>query len=84
MNAPNPWTPEKRTKVKRRIDDEADLAAKRLGASHVTIIAFYEQGEYTHMMDGGTAPSGMDDVYKLMLSVRNILKESGGEDIKVQ
>lgn len=81
---PNPWTPEKRSQVRRKIDKEAKRAAARLGASHVTIIAFFSDGEYEHMLDGGTAPMAAGDVYKQMTEVREILKQSGGEDVQIQ
>lgn len=79
-----PWTPDRRARIKRKIDSEADRAASRLGASHVTIIAFFQDGEYMHMLDGGTAPMAANEVYKQMTGVREILKQSGGEDVKVQ
>jgi hypothetical protein len=53
----NPWTPEKRSSVKRKIDKEAARAAARLGAKTVLVIAFFADGEYLHLQDGGTALS---------------------------
>jgi hypothetical protein len=76
-----PWAPEKRNFVKRKIDKEAARAAARLGAKSVLIIAFFEDGEFLHMQDGGTAPMSTADLYKKLATAEIILDESGGEDV---
>lgn len=80
---PTPWTPEKRSATKRKIDKEAKRAAERLGAATVAIIAFFPDGEFLHMQDGGTAPMGFKDLYAKMCSAMNILEQSAGEDVPV-
>lgn len=79
--SPTPWTPEKRSNIKRKIDKEAARAAARLGAATVTIIAFFPDGEYLHMQDGGTAPMPSLDLYTKLATASTILNESGGEDV---
>jgi hypothetical protein len=76
-----PWTPERRSVIKRRIDKEAARAAARLNATTVLIVAFFEDGEYLHMQDGGSAPIDFSHVYKTLASATEILKESSGEDV---
>jgi hypothetical protein len=74
---------ERRSAMKRKIDKEAKRAAVRLGASHVTIIAFFSDGEYLHMQDGGDAPMPADDLYKHMATAVQILDASGGDDVAI-
>lgn len=76
-----PWTPEKRAAVKRKIDKEAARTAARLGAAGVTIVAFFPDGEHLHMLDGGMSPMPHDELYKRLLTATEILKDSGGEDV---
>lgn len=78
-----PWDKEKRAQVKRKIDKEARRAADRLGAQGVMIIAFFKQGEYAHVLDGGEAPMPYEEVYKKMVTGYGVVKESGGEDVEV-
>jgi hypothetical protein len=79
-----PWPIEKRSRVTKKIEREAARAAARLGAENVVIIAFFKDGEYMHMQDAGTAPMPLSDLYKKMVSARDILGESGGEDVALQ
>lgn len=80
--SPQPWTKEKRSITKRKIDKEAERAAARLGASMVTILAWFPAGgEYLHMQDGGSAPMPSDALYKHLATVATILDKSGGEDV---
>jgi NADPH-dependent 2,4-dienoyl-CoA reductase/sulfur reductase-like enzyme len=76
-----PWPPEKRSAVKRKIDKEAARAAARLGARSVLIVAFFADGEYLHMQDGGTAPMAAAELYKKLATSTTILEESGGNDV---
>ena len=78
-----PWTPEKRSQVKRKIDKEAARTAKRLGAATVAIIAFFPEGEYLHMQDGGTAPMDLKKVYAKLASAHEIMESTGGEDVSL-
>lgn len=82
--APTPYSPEKRAQNKRKIDKEARRAADRLGAKHVAIIAFFADGEYMHMQDGGSAPMPFDQLYKQMVNYMESLKQNAGKDIAVQ
>jgi hypothetical protein len=82
--APTPWPMEKRSRVTRKIEKEAARAAARLGAEGVVIIAFFKDGEYFHMQDAGSAPMPLSDLYKQMVSAREVLGESGGEDVALQ
>ncbi len=80
--SPSPWNREKRASMTRKINKEAKRAASRLGASMVTIIAWFPAGEeHLHMLDGGDAPMPRDQVYKQMVSIGAVLDESGGEDV---
>ncbi len=81
---PTPWTTEKRSQIKRKIDREAKHSAGRLGAAHVVVIAFFPDGEFLHMQDGGSAPMPFEQLYKQMSGVMATLKESGGEDVQMQ
>lgn len=82
--SPQPWPHEKRAAVKRKIDKEAERAAARLGASMVTIIAWFPAGDgYLHMQDGGNAPMTSDQLYKQMATIGDVLKDSGGEDVSL-
>ena len=76
-----PWTHEKRGQIKRKIDKEAARAAARLGAKTVAIIAFFPDGEYMHMLDGGTAPMELKDLYAKMATCHEVVEQSGGEDV---
>jgi hypothetical protein len=82
--SPQPWTTEKRSQVKRKIDKEAKRAAERLGAATVAIIAFFPEGEFLHMQDGGTAPMDFKKLYTQLSVVMTTLEESGGEDVAIQ
>ena len=79
-----PWTPEKRSQIKRKIDKESVRAAARIGAKNTVIIAFFENGEFLHMQDGGVSPMPFAELYKMLLSATTILTESGGEDVALQ
>lgn len=79
--SPTPWAPEKRSAVKRKIDREAARAAARLGAKSVLIVAFFPDGEYLHMLDGGTAPMPTAELYKKLATVETVLAESCGKDV---
>lgn len=82
--SPAPWTPAKRQNVKRKIDKEADRAAARLGAKAVVIIAFFPDGEYLHMQDGGTAPMELQKLYQQLATAHHVVEEAGGADVPVQ
>lgn len=80
-----PWTLEYRAIVKRKIDKEAARAADRLGAKTVAIIAFFPaEGSYLHMLDGGTAPMELKDLYAKMQTAHEIVEQSGGKDVEIQ
>jgi len=80
---PTPWSQERRDAVRRKIDKEADRAAYRLGASKVFMIAFFEEGEYLHLMEGGASPMPVKDLCEKILSALAMLEASGGEDISL-
>ena len=80
--SPQPWSHEKRTIVKRKIDKEADRAAARLGAKFVTMIVWFDGGDgYLHMQDGGRAPMSSNALYKQMATVATVLEDSDGKDV---
>jgi hypothetical protein len=74
-----PWTTERRATVKRKIDKEAERAAIRIGAKSVVIIAFFSDGEYLHLQDGGNSP--VPNLYEHLATARQVLDESGGADV---
>jgi hypothetical protein len=78
---PDPWTPEKRSSIKHKIDKQAAYAAQKLGAKTVAIIAFFPDGEYLHMLDGGTAPMPLKDLYAKLQTVHEVVEQSGGSDV---
>ena len=84
MSTPTPWTMERRSAFKRRIDKEAARVAGRIGATSVIIIAFARDGEYLHMQDGGTAPGDISQIYKMLITAHEGVASSGGIDVVVQ
>jgi len=76
-----PWPMERRSQIKKKIDREAARAAARLGAEAVMIVAFFKDGEYLHMQDGGTSPMPPAELYKKLATATSILEDSGGEDV---
>lgn len=81
---PKPWDEDRRARVKAKIDKESARAAARLGAEGVVIVAFFAEGEYLHMQDGGKSPMPFKELYQKLLAARQLLEESGGEDVKIQ
>lgn len=79
--SPQPWTPEKRSAIKQKIDKECARAAARLGAKSVVIVAFFADGEYLHMQNGGKAPMASVDLWRRLATAETILDESGGADV---
>lgn len=79
-----PWDHDKRSQVKRKIDKEAARAAARLGAQTVCIIAFFKDGEYMHMLDGGNAPMDFQKLYATLQTAHQTVEESGGKDVAIQ
>jgi hypothetical protein len=82
-DAPHPWPLERRARTKQKIDKEAARVAARLGASHVKIIAFFEDGEYRHLLDAGSSPMDDKRLYEMLLSAGAILDASGGKDVAI-
>ncbi len=82
---PEPWSKEKRAKIKDKIDQESKRTARRLGAEGCLIIAFFRDGDYIHAQDGGSTLVGMSylDTYRRMASMHEIMVESGGEDVSL-
>lgn len=80
-----PWTKERRSQVKRKIDREATRTAARLKAKGCVVIAFFDAGGgYFHIQDGGITPMNMKELYRNMLATVEKLELSGGEDVAVQ
>ena len=84
MSDAEPWTREKRNKIHAAMDSEADRAAASLGATHVVLLAFFADGEHVHMLDAGKAPMPLEELYLHLATVIATMKESGGDDIKIQ
>ncbi len=83
-NGSQPWSVAKRAEIKADIDHAAGIAAKVLKAKHVMMVVFYEEGQYLHLQDGGTAPMAFEDVYLRMISAHQMMAETNGEDVGVQ
>lgn len=79
-----PWPSEKQERTQTKIAKEALRVAARLGAKCCVVIAFYEQVEYYHMVDGGQAPMPTEELYRYLISCKDALKESDGEDVQLQ
>jgi hypothetical protein len=67
----DPWTLSKRIAVRDLIDKCARDAADSIGATHVVLVAFFEDGKYIHMQDGGEPPMPFSDVYKHLVEVHD-------------
>lgn len=78
---PIPWTDEEIKLVKHRIDREAKRAAERIGAMSCIVIAFFEDGEYLHMQDGGSSPMPPEQLYKKLAAAFEMTDESSGKDV---
>jgi hypothetical protein len=78
-----PWSKEKRAHTQGRIDAQAKKAAKALKAKCCMIVAFFEDGSYYHMQDGGQSPMAPDQLYRQLLSMREVMDTTGGEDTHV-
>lgn len=78
------WTPQRRSVVKARIDKQAERARQKLGATAVITVAFFTDGRHMHVLDGGTAPNGdFAQAYRHLISVHQIVRESGGKDVSL-
>ena len=87
MTNPNqfsPWPMEKRQRIGRRIVKEAERTARRIGAKGVVIIAFFQEGEYVHVQDGGVSPVPFQDLYKRMLAGHDMMETAGSDDVNLQ
>lgn len=84
MSEPKPWDIARRSRVKAKIDKEAARAAARLGARSAVLVVFFEEGDYLHMQDGGMAPMPFKELYARLLSMLEIMEQSGGEDVSMQ
>jgi hypothetical protein len=67
-----PWTDQKRLAIKSKIDKAAQAAAKTLGAEAVTIIAFFAEGDFLHMQDGGTSPMPSGQLYERLAEANGV------------
>lgn len=76
-----PWTAEKREHTQDKIDSEARKAAKRLKAKCCIIIAFFDDGDYIHRLEGGQSPMPLDELYRQLASVWEALRDRGTQDI---
>jgi hypothetical protein len=83
MSIVEKWSKEKRREVKRQIDEQADIAAKALGAQNVVMIVFFRDDDYMHMMEGGRSPVPVDQLFKMLASANEMLEDSGGDDISL-
>jgi hypothetical protein len=81
---PEPWSQERRARMKTRIDKAAKAAKSMLGAHTVVIIATFEDGEFLHMQDGGTSPMPLLELYQRIQSSHQIMEASDGEDVELQ
>lgn len=79
MNQPKPWPPEKRSRVKSKMEKEASRAAARLGAHTVWIIATFADGEFMHIQDGGSSPWPIEELYQAMLRTTEMNEASNGD-----
>lgn len=80
------WDHDKRAKIKRKIDDAAEIARRKLGARGVIVIAYFDDHGYVHCQDGCTVelPADILYLYQNMVKAYTIMDESGGEDVVVQ
>jgi hypothetical protein len=83
MSVVDKWSKEKRREVKLKIDEQAELASKTLGAQSVVMVVFFRDGDYMHMMEGGRSPLPTDQLFKVLASVNDVLGESDGDDISL-
>lgn len=72
---PTPWSTEKRNHVQDKIDKLAAQAAKRLKAKCCVIIAFFEEGDYLHRIEGGQSMMPLDELYRQLTAAREALKD---------
>jgi len=79
MSEPKPWTPERRSRVKAKVDKESARVAARLGAHSVWIIATFADGEFMHLQDGGSSPWPLKELYKNMLLVTQTNEAADGD-----
>lgn len=80
------WSKEKRAKMSDKLCEAARIAARKLGARGVIVIAFWEDGNYIHAQDGWTdeLPDLPINIYKQLISIYGMIDASGGEDVAVQ
>jgi hypothetical protein len=79
-----PWSKEKRAHTQGKIDAQAAKAAKALKAECCMIVAFFPDGGFLHMQDGGKSPMPPDQLYRQLLSMREVMETSGSEDVAIQ
>lgn len=84
MSQPKPWTPEKRSRIKAKIDKESARTAARLGAHSVWIIATFADGEFMHLQDGGSTPWNPKELYTQMLRATEMNEAADGDPGFVQ
>lgn len=77
--SPQPWTPEHRARLKAKIDELATDACEELRANSVRIVAVFDEGEFSHLLDGGNAPP---QVMKLCWDAHVTLQERGEGYVK--
>lgn len=77
-----PWSKEKRAFTQGKIDAQAKKAAKALKAQCCMIVAFFPDGSYLHMQDGGQSPMPPDQLYRQLLSMREAMEAT--EDVSIQ
>jgi hypothetical protein len=72
---PTPWSTEKRNRVQDKMDKQAAEVAKRLKAKCCVVIAFWDDGNYLHILEGGQSPMPLDELYRQRLAAREALQD---------
>jgi hypothetical protein len=79
MSKSKPWSIKKASCVFPKINREARRAAKRLGASHILIIAhFDDRGDRKcfQVLEGGTTPDDRAETYRQLLAAKYSKQET--------
>ncbi len=76
-----PWSDERRSAAKKKIDKEAARVVEKLGARTVAMICFFDEvpGGHLIMLEGGTAPFPAGELYVQLaqIYVANAAKQKG-------
>jgi hypothetical protein len=71
-----PWPADKCAKTQAKIDKEARRTATRLGARCCVVVAFFEDGGYYHMQDGGQSPMPVEQLYRQIAEMKAVPPET--------